>query len=280
MKDHYLESLVWESIVQSLKGSAADMARYMGPTTSVAHILQRLMIIFSTVASFNVLVQNFYKVMQINHEKVPSFATQLEGTLNQIRLQCPGRITYWEMQQHLKDHLLHWVCKHIRDSIKYIYSNPGTTYSQFMITACKAESENKDTCDKVRVRSAMTTEPVEGTTELGIQITKLMAALTRAGQCNSPTSGPNSPRQRCCGRGWTDRNTSGHPSSHNGQTGLGQTASTHSTSVGHGTGTTSQGQGQSAQGAPLIWRTPLPSSASDAKVGATWLGNEPPQQRP
>ena len=58
------------------------MAQYMGPTTSMAHILQKLAIIFGTVASFDVLMQNFYKVTQSNHEKVPSFATKLEGTLN------------------------------------------------------------------------------------------------------------------------------------------------------------------------------------------------------
>ena len=69
------------------------MARYMGPTTSMAHILQKLTIIFGTVVSFNVLMQKFYKVTQNNNKKVPSFATRLEGTLNQIQLQCPRRIT-------------------------------------------------------------------------------------------------------------------------------------------------------------------------------------------
>ena len=38
VKDHYLESVVWKSIVRSLKGAVADMAWYMGPTTSMAHI--------------------------------------------------------------------------------------------------------------------------------------------------------------------------------------------------------------------------------------------------
>ena len=50
-----------------------------------------------------------------------------------------------------------------------------------MVAACKVESENKEACDKVRARAAMTTDPGEGTTELGHQIAKLMAALTRAG---------------------------------------------------------------------------------------------------
>ena len=103
VKDHYPESMVWESIVQSLKGAAADMARYMGPTASVTEILQKLTVIFGTVASFNVLMQNLYKVTQGNHEKVPFFATRLEGTLNQICLKCPRRIADCDMACHLKD---------------------------------------------------------------------------------------------------------------------------------------------------------------------------------
>ena len=110
-------------------------------------------------------MQNIYKATQGNHEKVSSFATRLKETLNQIRLLCPGRITDQEVQQHLKDYLFHGVHKHIRDSIRYLYSNPGTTYSQLMIAACKAESENEEAHDKVRARSVMTTEPVEGTME-------------------------------------------------------------------------------------------------------------------
>ena len=89
IKDHYPESVVWESIVRSLKGAVADMAQYMGPTASVCDILQKLMVIFGMVASFDVLMQTFDKVTQGNHEKVPSFAMRLEGTLNQIRLKCP-----------------------------------------------------------------------------------------------------------------------------------------------------------------------------------------------
>ena len=79
------------------------MARYMGPTASVTEILQKLMVIFSTVASFDVLMQNFYKVTQGNHKKVPSFTTRLEGTLNQIQLKCARRIADHEVACHLKD---------------------------------------------------------------------------------------------------------------------------------------------------------------------------------
>ena len=105
VKDHYPEPVFWESIVRLLKGAAADMAQYMGPTASMAHIshiLQMLTIIFGTMVSSDVLMQNFYKVTQGNHKKVSSFTTRLEGSLSQIRLQCPRRVTDLEVQQHLK----------------------------------------------------------------------------------------------------------------------------------------------------------------------------------
>ena len=167
VKDHYLESLIQESIVISLKGAAADMARYMGPTTNVSNILQKLIVIFGKVASFDVLMQYFYKVTQGNHEKVPSFATRLEGTLKQIRLKCPQWIVDCKVTWHLKDCLFHGVHKHIRDCIRYLYSNPETTYSQLMVTAHKVESELEEVKDKVRTRSPATTEVVDGSKELG-----------------------------------------------------------------------------------------------------------------
>ena len=62
--DHYPEPVVCESIVRSLKGAAVHMAWCIGPTTSVSDILEKLTVIFGTVASFNVLMQNFYKMTQ------------------------------------------------------------------------------------------------------------------------------------------------------------------------------------------------------------------------
>ena len=116
-------------------------------------------------------------------------------------------------------------------------------YSQLVVAAHKVESENKEAQDKVWARSAVTTKPVEGATELGNQIARLMAALTRAGQGNSPGSAPNSPTHRGHGRRRMDRTTSSQPNSHNDQIHPGQTISACSVSAGLGTGTTVQGQG-------------------------------------
>ena len=68
IKDHYPEPVVRESIGHSLKGAAVDMVRYTGTTASVAHILQKLTVIFGTVASFDIHMQTFYKVTLLCHE--------------------------------------------------------------------------------------------------------------------------------------------------------------------------------------------------------------------
>ena len=181
-----------------LKGAVADVAQYMGPTASVSDILD---IIFRTVASFDVLMQNFYKMTQGNNKKVPPFATRLEGNLNQIRLRCPGQITDHEVPWHLKEQLFHRVCKYVKDSIRYLYGNSKTTYSELVIAACQAESKMEETKERVKVRSAASTEVATGSRDLGDQIARLMAALTRVEQGSCPASPPNSPRHRGHGSG-------------------------------------------------------------------------------
>ena len=188
-------------------------------------------------------MQNFYKVTQGNHEKVHSFQTRLEGTLNQIQLKCPGRIADCKVACHLKDWLFHWVCKHIRDSIRYFHSNPEIMYSQLMVAARKAESEMEDAKEKVKAQSSAATKVTEGSKELGDQIARLMAALNRAEQGICTATIPNSPRHRGHGRGQMDRNTPVCPSSHNDQTGLSQNTSACSASAACRVATASQSRG-------------------------------------
>ena len=221
VKDHYPESVVWKSIIRSLKGAAAYMVQYMGPTTSMAHIFWKLSVIFGTVASSHVLMQNFYKVTPGNNEKVPSFAMRLKGILNQIRLQCPGRMTGLEVQQHIKDCLFHEVWKYIHDSTWYLYITPRISYSQMMIITHKAETKKEEIQDKARARAAVVSDLGEGMAELGQQIAKLMAVLTKAGQGSNPSSAPRIPQKRGCGRGLSDSNTPSCSNTHNGRSGPG-----------------------------------------------------------
>ena len=73
-----------------------------------------------------------------------------------------------------------------------------------MVEARKVESEMEDAKEKVRARSSATTEVTDSSKELGDQITRLMATLTRTEQGTYPATAPNSPRYRGHGTGrWT-----------------------------------------------------------------------------
>ena len=119
----------------------------------------------------------------------------------------------------------------MRDSIRYLHGNSETTYSERVVTTCRAESKTVETKESVKGRSAAATEVASGSKELGDQIARLMAALTSVEQGSCPASAPNSPRHRGRGSGQADRNTPIHPSSHIDWTGLGQTASIYSSSA-------------------------------------------------
>ena len=112
-----------------------------------------------------------------------------------------------------------------------------------MVAARKAESETEDTKEKVRAWSSAATEVTDHSKELGDQIARFMATLNRAEQGTRPASTPNSPRHRGHGKGQMERNTPVCPSSHNGQTGLVQNTSDHSSSAASRVATASESRG-------------------------------------
>ena len=154
-----------------------------------------------------------------------------------------------EAQWYLKDCLIHGVCKHIHDSVQYLYSTPGTSYSQLMVVAQKVESKNEETQEKDRPRAMVTTDPGEGMAELGQQIAKLMAYLIHTRQGSGPSSAPGSPLECGCGWGHSGRGIPSHPSSFNGRGGPGQMTLAHSLPRVHGVeGLGSQGSDQGNMG--------------------------------
>ena len=48
--------------VWSLHGATADLIQYLGPQALVAEIINKLELVYGTVASFDILMQNLYKL--------------------------------------------------------------------------------------------------------------------------------------------------------------------------------------------------------------------------
>ena len=72
-----------EVFIKSLKGTAADIVRYMGPQVEVIGVISKLETVCGIIVSFDVWMQLFHKISQDLNGKIPAYTTRTEGALNQ-----------------------------------------------------------------------------------------------------------------------------------------------------------------------------------------------------
>ena len=93
------------------------------------------------MTSFDILMQNFYKLQQGKVEKATLYVTQLEGALNVVQQEYLMMLSTSEVQQHVRDCLFCGLNKQFHDSMHYLYDDVRITYPQIMTSAHEAESD-------------------------------------------------------------------------------------------------------------------------------------------
>ena len=68
MQNH-TEGTLWEGIVWSLDRAVANFVLYLGLQALVSEIINKVELIYGAMASFDTLMQNFYKLLQGKTEK-------------------------------------------------------------------------------------------------------------------------------------------------------------------------------------------------------------------
>ena len=144
IQQSYAEPLVREAIIRSVRGEADDLVWILEANTDVEKIISELDTAYSTVLGYDVLMQQFYGIHMERNEKVQSYATRMERSLNQIWLKFPRIISNVEAKVKLRDRLFYGAFKTLRDSIRYLYDNPTVTYTQLLVAARNAEAEVSD----------------------------------------------------------------------------------------------------------------------------------------
>ena len=108
IQQRYAEPFVRESIVQAVKGWAADLVSFLGPNSAVENIISELETAYGTVLGYDVPMQHFYGVHMEKNEKVQSYSTRMEGSLHQIWVKFPGMISDAKAEIKLRDGLFLW----------------------------------------------------------------------------------------------------------------------------------------------------------------------------
>ena len=99
LRKTYSDSALREGIQHSLRGTAADTVRNLGPNVPLDTIIKKFTIVYGNVKSFDLLMQDFYCADQGEEESIPSFATWVEGLLSQIQDRFPDKLTHPEEQR-------------------------------------------------------------------------------------------------------------------------------------------------------------------------------------
>ena len=93
MVGHYLDRVLREWMNKSLKGDTTDIVHNLGPQAMVQAIIDKMDSIYSSISTFNVLMQGFHHEQQGRVEAITHFVARLEGQLNSIHMKHPTQIT-------------------------------------------------------------------------------------------------------------------------------------------------------------------------------------------
>ena len=110
-------------------------------------------------------MQDFYHADQGDNETIPSFATQIESLLSQIRDRFPDQLPHQEEQWLLKDCLFHSCKKSIWDIVNYCFADPHLDYMHFLEECRKAEEEGKVAQTKAGTKAKVAAATISPTKE-------------------------------------------------------------------------------------------------------------------
>ena len=93
---------------------------------------------FSAKETTDILLQEFYQMMMSPKEKVHEVGGKLEYKFRLLQERCLGR---YNMAQ-LKDRLFHGMTDKLRDSVRYLFTDPTVDFNQLLKAAMTCELEN------------------------------------------------------------------------------------------------------------------------------------------
>ena len=194
-KGSYTEEAMKNGIVGAVTDGAQDYLDFIGFKNDLITIIDVLDMRYGKGQSTDRIQQEFYQLSQERGETIQQFAGRMELKYKKLVELYPGQYT----KDILKERLFYGMTQHLRNSMRYLYKKPGTTYEELMMSAKEAEAEWID--HKARVKSVIINEDPgkKEREELKQRIEKLTENVKTANLQTKPASprqkkSPRSPR--------------------------------------------------------------------------------------
>ena len=137
LRSSYTENAIRNAIVATVRGHAKIAIRAIGYDSSLSAMINQLEGRFMEKETTDILLQEFHQMMMGPKDKVHEFGGKLEYKFRLLQERCPGR---YNMAQ-LKDRLFHGMTDKLRDSVRYLFTNPTVDFNQLLKAAMTCEIE-------------------------------------------------------------------------------------------------------------------------------------------
>ena len=137
LRSSYTDDAIRNAIVASMRTHAKIAIRAIGYGSSLDAMIRQLENRFGLGETVDILGQQFHQLMQQPKERVGKFGGNLEYKFRLLQEKCPGRF----IEDQLKDRLFHGMSDKLRDSVRFLYSQPGCDFNKLLKVAMTCENE-------------------------------------------------------------------------------------------------------------------------------------------
>ena len=165
----HTEEAVRSALIGSVRGPAREYLEFIGYRENLPSIIRSFRERFRQNPSKAKLQKEYYVMEQRKNENINQFAGRVEHKFKLLQQEYPGRFD----RDELKERVYQGMLPHLRDSMRFMYLQPQTSYEEFIAAVQQAEAESGESKPtSVRAKSVSASE-----TEMG-EIRKKLDSIT------------------------------------------------------------------------------------------------------
>ena len=128
LRSSYTDDVIRNAIVATVRTQAKMAIRAIGYGSNLDTMIRQLQDRFGLGETVDLLGQEFHQLMQQPKEKVGEFGGKLEYKFRLLQEKCPGRY----VDDQLRDRLFHGMSDKLRDSVRFLYSQPDCSFTKLL----------------------------------------------------------------------------------------------------------------------------------------------------
>ena len=137
-RKNLMDQAVRAALISSLRGGASAFIEYVGLDSPLDFMIDELVERYCVTATHDTLVCEFHQLSQEQGECIREFAGRIEKVFKNLQRQIPER---YPDKLLLKDRLFYGMNQHLKDTLRYLYTQSSVTYANLLQAAYAAEME-------------------------------------------------------------------------------------------------------------------------------------------